>query len=168
MLANETRNAEEVGAVAARFLDSVPLGSVTLAAGVPFAASSLALGQGALPLEVVVARTPAAPNATALRSAWKARNAGRAAPLLFVVLHDGRASLCGPAGDDPPAYLALDGGQVERICRERRSSPTGTRARADWEAARLRARAALGRRGRTETYLECHAGLLSDADAATA
>lgn len=157
MPANETRNAEEVGAVAARFLDGVPLGSVTLAAGVPFAASSLALGQGASPLEVVVVTTPAAPNATALRSAWKARNAGRAAPRSAAP----RATIRRPTSPSTAARSSASAGR-------RWSSPTGTRARADWEAARLRARAVLGRRGRTETYLECHAGLLSDADAATA
>lgn len=107
----------------ARFLEGVTLRQVTLSSGVPFSAVGLALGQGTSPLEVVVASIASPPNATTLRSAWKVRNAGRAAPLLFVVLHGERASLCGPAGDDPPAYLALDRGQVERICREALEQP---------------------------------------------
>jgi hypothetical protein len=183
MAAKDARSVEHVAGAAPRFLDGVALRRVTLASGVPFTAVGLALGQGASPLEVLVAPSQAAPTATALRSAWKARNAGRAAPLLFVVLHGDRASLCGPAGDDPPTYLALDRGQVERICREALEQPdrhaalralrdtlpsveaelagvrnegflathelrTGARARADWSAASARARAALGRQGK--------------------
>ncbi|MDI7267295.1 MAG: hypothetical protein QME96_04810, partial [Myxococcota bacterium] len=164
------------------FLDDAPLRPVSLPSGVPFAAVGLALGRGASPLEILVASGSAAPNAPTLRSAWKARNAGRAAPLLLVVLHGDRASLCGPAGDDPPAYLALDRGQVERICREaleqrdrhaalralRDVLPSlesdlaglrnegflathelraGARRRADWEGAGRKVRGALAKRG---------------------
>jgi hypothetical protein len=66
---------------ATRFLDGMALRPVTLPSGTPFTAVGLALGQGASPLEVLVASTSAQPNATTLRSAWKTRNAGRAAPL---------------------------------------------------------------------------------------
>ena len=72
---------------------------------------------------MLVTSSAAPANATTLRAAWKARNAGRAAPLLFVVLHGDKASLCGPAGEDPPAYTALDPWQVERICREALGEP---------------------------------------------
>src|SRR5437773_6246535 len=106
-----------------RFLNGVSLRQVALPSGVPFSAIGLALGQGTSPVEVLVASSAAPPNATTLRSAWKGRNAGRAAPLLLVVIHGERASLCGPAGDDPPAYLGLDRGQVERICREALEQP---------------------------------------------
>ncbi|MFQ5514681.1 MAG: hypothetical protein ACE5FG_09600, partial [Myxococcota bacterium] len=105
------------------FLDGVPLRPVALPSAVSLAGAGLALGRGTSPLEVVVATAAAPPNATTLRSAWKARNAGRAAPLLLVVLHGERASICGPAGDDPPAYLGVDRGQVERICREALEQP---------------------------------------------
>ncbi len=166
----------------ARFLDGLGVRPVALPAAVPFDAIGLALGQGASPLEVLVAASAPAPNATALRSAWKARNAGRAAPLLFVVLHGDRASLCGPTGDDPPTYVALDRGQVERICREALEQPdrhaalralrdvlpslesdlcglrnegflathelrAGARQRADWEGSGGKARGALAKRG---------------------
>src|SRR5690348_7865819 len=97
-----------------RFLDGVRLRRVLLPTSAPFQAVGLALGQGASPLEVLVASSATTSNATTLRSAWKARNAGRAAPLILVVLHNGRASLCGPAGGEPPTYLGLDRGQVER------------------------------------------------------
>ena len=164
------------------FLDDLSLRPVSLPPGVPFTAIGLALGQGASPLEVLVTSSTTAPNATTLRSAWKARNAGRAAPLLFVVIHDERASLCGPAGEDPPAYIALDRGQVERICREAIEQPdrhaalralrdvlpslesdlaglrnegflathelrAGARQRADWQDAGRKARGALAKRG---------------------
>lgn len=88
-----------------------------------FHALGLALGNGPSPLEVVVATADAAPNQRDVRSAWRARHAGRAAPLLLVVLHSGRATLCGPIGEDPPAYSDVDIGQAERICREALEQP---------------------------------------------
>ena len=96
---DDTRSTKKSSAEA-RFVDGVALRPVSLPAGTPFTAVGLALGQGASPLELLVTTDTATPNATVLRSAWKARNAGRAAPLLLVVLHGDRASLCGPAGDD--------------------------------------------------------------------
>ena len=166
----------------ARFLEGIALRRVSLPAGVVFDAVGLALGHGASPLEVLLASSAAAPHATVLRAAWKARNAGRAAPLLFVILHNDRASLCGPVGEDPPAYVALDRGQVERICREALEQPdrhaalralrdvlpslesdlaglrnegflathelrAGARQRSDWEDAGRKARGALAKRG---------------------
>lgn len=165
-----------------QFLDGLQLRSVSLPAGVPFTAVGLSLGQGPSPLEVLIAASAAAPNATTLRSAWRARNASRAAPLLIVVLHDRQASLCGPAGENPPAYIGLDRGQVERICREALEQPdrhaalralrdvlpslhtdlaglrnegllathelrAGTRQRDDWHESGHKARGAIGKRG---------------------
>jgi hypothetical protein len=83
----------------------------------------LALGSGASALEVVVATAAREPALPSLRSAWKERSGGRAAPLLIVVLYADKAALCGPAGDDPPTYVGLDVGQVERICREALEQP---------------------------------------------
>lgn len=83
----------------------------------------LALGNGASALEVVVAESTAEPRIADVRAAWKKRNAGRAAPLLLVVLYDSRAALCGPAGEDPPAYPSVDVGQAARICREALEQP---------------------------------------------
>lgn len=178
---NDAPSTKEVSPEA-RFLDGLSLRPVSLPPGVPFAAVGLALGQGASPLEVLVASSTAVPNATTLRSAWKARNAGRAAPLLFVVVHGERVSFCGPAGEDPPTYLALDRGQVDRICREALEQPdrhaalralrdvlpslesdlaglrnegflathelrAGARQRADWEDSSRKARGALAKRG---------------------
>lgn len=178
---NDARSTKEVSPEA-RFLDGLSLRPVSLPPGVPFAAVGLALGQGASPLEVLVASSTAVPNATTLRSAWKVRNAGRAAPLLFVVVHGERVSFCGPAGEDPPTYLALDRGQVDRICREALEQPdrhaalralrdvlpslesdlaglrnegflathelrAGARQRADWEDSSRKARGALAKRG---------------------
>jgi hypothetical protein len=96
---------------------------VKLSAEVPFRPVGLALGQGSSALEVVVATTDTPLRLPQVRAAWKARNAGRAAPLLLVVIHDGRAVLCGPTGDDPPTYENVDAGQVERICREALEQP---------------------------------------------
>ena len=63
----------------ARFLDGISFRSVSLATGVPFTSVGLAFGQGASPLELLVTTSAVPPNATTLRSAWKARNAGRVA-----------------------------------------------------------------------------------------
>jgi hypothetical protein len=100
------------------FLDGVKLRRVTLADRWPFTPTGLALGGGASGLEVLIATYPRTPSAQDLRAAWKVRHGGRAAPLLLVVLYEGKAALCGPAGDDPPARLDLDPHQVDRICRE--------------------------------------------------
>lgn len=102
----------------ASFLLGFTLRRVTLPAKSPFRAHGLALGNGASPLEVLVAEATATPALPALRSAWKVRKDRRAAPLLLVVLYADRAALCGPAGDDAPACVDLDPGQVERLCRE--------------------------------------------------
>jgi len=181
-MSRRKEGSSEEAKAADRFLEGIALRQVALPSGVPFSPVGLALGQGTAPLEVLIASNATPPNATALRSAWKARNAGRAAPLLFVVLHGDRAALCGPAGDDPPARLALDRGQVERICREALEQPdrhaalralrdvlpslesdlaglrnegflathelrAGARQRSDWESAGGRARPALAKRG---------------------
>jgi len=100
------------------FLGEFSLRSVELPKSCQIRPVGLALGKGNIPLEVVVASSNGRPGLPALRSCWKARNAGRAAPLLLVVLYDERAALCGAVGNDPPAYVDLDPGQVERICAE--------------------------------------------------
>ena len=49
----------------------------------------LFLGQGPHAVEVAVARSASSPNRMALLGTWKARRAGRPAPVLLVVLHPG-------------------------------------------------------------------------------
>jgi hypothetical protein len=105
------------------FLSDLELRKITLPAGSPFQPVGLALGNGSPQLEVLVATSAAKPRGPAVRELWQARNNGRAAPLLVVVLHDGRATLCGPAGDQPPVYEAPDVSQVERLCREALQQP---------------------------------------------
>jgi hypothetical protein len=83
----------------------------------------LGLGNGPNALEVAIAASAEAPTATTLRTVWKARLGGRAIPLLLVVLYNGKAALCGPAGDHPPAFVGLDPGKVERICRAALEEP---------------------------------------------
>jgi hypothetical protein len=105
------------------FLNGVSFRPVSLAANSPFKPVGLALGQGSQGLEVVVATSEKPPRLPNVRTAWKERNNHRATPLLFVVLHQGTVTLCGPAGDDPPAYPNIDPGQAERICREALNQP---------------------------------------------
>src|SRR4051812_23331570 len=83
----------------------------------------LFLGKGSNGLEVAVARSDSPPNLLALRTAWKARLGGRVSPLLFVVLYGKKAALCGPAGDDAPAFTGLDRDAVERVCRTALDEP---------------------------------------------
>jgi hypothetical protein len=88
----------------------------------------LVLGEGPMPLEVVIATAPGRPSLSDVRAVWKARLAGRATGLLLAVLHDGRAALCGPQGDQPPAFADLDVRRVEQLCRAALSEPDRHRA----------------------------------------
>ncbi len=83
----------------------------------------LAIGPDGGGLEVAIACASRKPTQDALRTAWKSRQGGRAAPVLLTVLYGDHAALCGPAGDAPPVFLDLDIGQVERICRTALAEP---------------------------------------------
>ena len=85
---------------------------VKLQENFPFTSVGLALGDGPSGLEVLVAHSANEPRLPTVRSAWKARHGGRAAPLMLVVLQGDKATVCGPAGDDPPAYPGIDIGQA--------------------------------------------------------
>lgn len=85
--------------------------------------AGLFVGEGTHGVEVAVATASRAPARAALVAAWKARKGRRAAPVLLVVLHSGKATLCGAAGESPPVYPDLDPGQVERLCREVLAQP---------------------------------------------
>lgn len=148
-----------------------------------FQAAGLFVGRGANAIEVAVARAGAAPTRAMLLDCWKARRAGRAAPVLLVVLHPDGAGLCGASGEEPPVYPRIDNGLVERLCREALDQPDrhaalrlvaqalpsletalpglnnaglvalhelqhGAPRRTDWEEAKRKAAAALGRRDR--------------------
>ena len=91
----------------------------------PFTQLGIAYGQGTrLQLEVLYSEHDRTPSPTQLRSAWKSREDKRGVPLLVVVLHSGKAHVCGPSGEDPPVYTSLDAGQVERICQEALEQPS--------------------------------------------
>jgi hypothetical protein len=83
------------------------------------AADGLFLGEGRLPLEVVVATTGRTPSATQLREIWLARHGNMPSPLLPVVLHPGpsgpEAWVCGPVPPAPAPVVGLPRDQVERI-----------------------------------------------------
>lgn len=89
----------------------------------PFTTPRLFIGKGASAIEVVACSSDGPPRLPVVRSAWKTRHGNRAAPLLLVVLHSDKATLCGPTGDDPPTYPDGDFGQAERICREALEQP---------------------------------------------
>jgi hypothetical protein len=85
--------------------------------------TGLYLGQGNLALEIVTLSGTGEPSPPALKDAWRERLAGRAVPLLLVAIHGDRATLCGPAGEDPPIRPGLDLGQVERMCHQALAQP---------------------------------------------
>ncbi|MCY3630618.1 MAG: hypothetical protein OXG94_11495, partial [Bacteroidetes bacterium] len=74
-------------------------------------------------VEVVVAHALKKPSDGEMRRVWKDRKGNRAAPLILVVLHLDKASLCGAAGEEPPVYPDRNPGQVERLCRELLDQP---------------------------------------------
>ncbi len=151
----------------------------------PFTPLGIAYGKGnRLQLEVVYSEHGSVPAPTRLRAAWKSRQDGRGVPLVIVVLHEGKAHVCGPAGEDPPVYQGLDAGQIERICQEALEQPnrqaalralrdslgalgedglpgirnegflasheltTGVPTRADWTKARTQAQKVLSHKGK--------------------
>ena len=105
------------------FLSDVDLRPVALTESPGLEPVGLALGNGSQAIEVVVTRAGRAPAQGAMRTAWRSRVGGRATPVLMVSLHDGKASICGPAGENPPAFLRQDQEQVEKICRVALSEP---------------------------------------------
>jgi hypothetical protein len=78
--------------------------------------AGLYLGKGPNAVEIAAFESNTRPTVTALRNTWKARLTGRATPLVVVALYDSKAALCGPAGEQPPAYTDIELGRAERIC----------------------------------------------------
>lgn len=105
------------------FLAECTLRKIALPSGCPFTLLGLAIGKGTTALEVLAVESSVEPNLPEVRSVWKARQGGRAAPLILAVLHDGKATLCGPSGDEPATYSHVERGQAERICREALEKP---------------------------------------------
>ena len=105
------------------FLADIELRPFRLADEAGLAPVGLAIGQGRGGLEVVVTQAAHRPTQQVMRSAWNARHGGRAVPLLLVAIHGDRAAICGPGGEEPPVYLDLDRGMVERLCRAALAEP---------------------------------------------
>jgi hypothetical protein len=105
------------------FLEGVPLRALALPPAHGIVAKGLALGRGNPALEVVLAQSSAAPKPDDVRQLWRSRHAGRAAPVLVAVLHDTRATVCGPLGDPPQVYPTVDESQADRILREALNAP---------------------------------------------
>jgi hypothetical protein len=85
---------------------------------------SLFVGAGAMALEVVVFRASRRPSNAELRQLHQERVGKRATPVVVIVLWgDGRASLCGLAGDDLRVVGDAHRAQIERICDAALHSP---------------------------------------------
>jgi len=106
-----------------QYIEDQELRPLQLSSNANFNALGLAIGGGNQGLEVVYTYSKNTPSKPNIRAAWKDRKAGRAAPLLFVTFYRDKASICGPSGDDAPAYINLDPGQVVRICKEALQQP---------------------------------------------
>ncbi len=80
----------------------------------------LFLGKGQYALEVMTARSAGRPTRAAVRALWQRRHGKRPSPVVLVVAYPGgsgtRASLCGPAGDQPPVIDDVELAQAERLC----------------------------------------------------
>ncbi|MBI3759461.1 MAG: hypothetical protein HY269_06860 [Deltaproteobacteria bacterium] len=83
----------------------------------------LYIGPGDLGLEVAVYLAPARPAGRLLQDAWKARRGTRAAPVFVVAMHNGRAWVCGPTGDDLPILADKEPAVIERLCRTALKQP---------------------------------------------
>jgi len=100
----------------ADFLSSREHRPLIIAEGRGLRPVGLVLGKGSNGLEVAI---PAAiPGQASLRYEPFGKHDSLVAfsPLLFVVLYDKKAALCGPTGEEPPAFNGLDQDKVERIC----------------------------------------------------
>jgi len=86
--------------------------------------AQLFLGKGDAPVEVVVATARSKPPRTAVREAWSARHGGRPAPLVLVVEHDRRCTVCAAAAGEPEVHADLEMGHVERLCRAALAQPS--------------------------------------------
>jgi len=105
------------------FLTDIELRPFRLADEPGLVPVGLAIGQGRGGLEVAVTRSAHRSTQQVMRTAWNVRHGGRAVPLLLVTLFGDRAAICGPGGDEPPVYLDLDRGMVERLCRAAFTEP---------------------------------------------
>ncbi len=84
---------------------------------------ALFLGNGSNALEIAVLESAVQLTVTNLRAIWKSRLAGRATPLLVVILYGNSAAICGPNGDPPAAFADLEIDRVERLCRAALAEP---------------------------------------------
>jgi hypothetical protein len=84
---------------------------------------ALHIDRGQNAIEVGVVQAQSRPTAATLQTAWRARRAGRASPLLLAALYKDKAAICGPSGEDPPVRFDLDVGQAERLCRAALEQP---------------------------------------------
>ena len=79
-------------------------------------------------LEVLLATAARRPTAADLRGAWSKRRRGRASPVLVVAVYSSaegtRASLCGPAGDQPMVQHGVEMSQAERLARVALAEPS--------------------------------------------
>jgi hypothetical protein len=122
-MAEDTDKSNEIapppgGPAQREFMGGLSLRKTALPPACLFTLLGLAIGKGATPLEVRAAQSSGGPNRPQVRAVWKTRQGGRAAPLILAVLHDGKATLCGPSGDEPATYSGVERGQAERICRK--------------------------------------------------
>jgi hypothetical protein len=105
------------------FLSDLPSRPLNLSDPKGTAPRALFLGNGPNAVEVAVVDAVAQPTLSQLRAIWSSRLAGRATPVLAVVLYGKHSALCGPTGDPPPAFTRLEPDRVERLCRAALAEP---------------------------------------------
>ena len=77
---------------------------------------SLFLGKGPLALEVAVFRSNQKPSNTLVHKAFNKRRAGRATPILVVIIFPEGVILCGTIGEKPRIFILQDFERAERVC----------------------------------------------------
>ena len=76
----------------------------------------LFLGKGNQGLEIGVFSSNLKPTSSMLQQAFKERKAGRASPVLIVVIYTKGVYLCGVGGEQPPIFHCNDESHAERLC----------------------------------------------------
>ena len=112
-----------------RFLEELPARPIQAGNLGSWTQALFCLGHGNPALEVVFADASSRPTTEAMRAAWKARSAGRPAPVLLVVPYGSKAAAAGLGGDPEHILLDVDRGQLEGICRSALTAPDQHTAR---------------------------------------
>jgi hypothetical protein len=97
---------------------------LTLPKDIPWTPIGVFLGKGeGHRLEVAVASSQNRPTKSNMEAAWLARRIGRAAPLLYIILHGEKAEIAGYTGERPSIWNNVDISTVEQLAKVALTAP---------------------------------------------